>query len=440
MSRKGASIFIASLLVPSILVGCTKGGDATTNEANTKSPEVHFFNKPTTIRMYQSSANISDNEFRELIAEPVKKKFPNVTMEIVRPPIKREDLISAGEFPDLVYTNTVVIQEYLDLKLPLDLNPLIKKYGFDLTKYNTKPFDEMRAFGDKGQLYGIPFSVNFDVLFYNKDIFDKFGVAYPKDGMTWDETIALGKTLTRQDNGVKYEGIYPTLIKYFATQLSVPLVNPNTLKAELTSDGWKKVFDTYKAIMDVQGGTDPGASLGKFNQQRTLAMVAHYGARLGTFEELHKKGTPVNWDMATYPSMAGKPGVSQGADTHYMMVSSTSKQPDAAFQVLAYLASEEAQTNISRKGRVSALKDTKIKDSFGADLETIKGKNIPAVFKSTSAPLPTPTKYDYIVTKDAHLQKYANEYLKGTGDVNTVLRQLEDSVNKEIEAVKQSGK
>ncbi|CAG7654395.1 ABC transporter substrate-binding protein [Paenibacillus allorhizosphaerae] len=436
MVKNSLQLMMISVLAVSSLAGCTQEESATDpNADNMKTSQFKFPDEPLTLRMYQSSANISDDEFHDLIADPVKKKFPNVTMEIVRPAKKKEDLITAGEFPDLIYTNTTVIQEYVDLDLPLDLNPLIKKYNFDLGQFNQRPFDDIKAYSSKGQLFGVPFSVNFDVLYYNKDIFDKFGVSYPKDGMTWDEVIALGKKVTREENGIKYEGIYPTLIKYFSSQLSVPFVNPKTMRAELTTDGWKKVFETYKAIMDAQGGTDPGASLGKFNKNQTLAMMAHYGARVGELEQLLKEGKPVNWDMVSYPTFKELPGISQGLDTHYLMISTTGKQQEAAFQVLSFLTSGEAQMNVSRRGRVSALKDPKIREQFGADVQTLKGKNIQAVFKSTPAPLPVPTKYDGLV-KEPNLQKYANEFLKGTADVNTILKQLEETVNKDIEARK----
>lgn len=34
-------------------------------------------------------------------------------------------------------------------------------------------------------------------LYYNKDLFDKFGVSYPKDGMTWDEVLELNRQLDK---------------------------------------------------------------------------------------------------------------------------------------------------------------------------------------------------------------------------------------------------
>ena len=48
-----------------------------------------------------------------------------------------------------------------------------------------------------GVQYGFPLSLQINVLFYNKNIFDGFGVSYPQDAMTWDEFIETAKRVTR---------------------------------------------------------------------------------------------------------------------------------------------------------------------------------------------------------------------------------------------------
>jgi ABC-type glycerol-3-phosphate transport system substrate-binding protein len=59
--------------------------------------------------------------------------------------------------------------------LMTDITPLVKQTATDLNQVAS----------DDGWLVGIPFTQQFSALYYNKDIFDKFGVSYPKDGMTW---------------------------------------------------------------------------------------------------------------------------------------------------------------------------------------------------------------------------------------------------------------
>ncbi len=53
----------------------------------------------------------------------------------------------------------------------------------------------MELYSDKGVQYGMPKGMDVVVVAYNKKIFDKYGVAYPEEGWTWDEFVAKGAEL-----------------------------------------------------------------------------------------------------------------------------------------------------------------------------------------------------------------------------------------------------
>ena len=74
--------------------------------------------------------------------------------------------------------------------MPLD--DMVKESGIDMAPYQGS--DEGIRIGD--QLYGLPFRNDYYVLYYNKTLFDKAGVEYPKHDMTWDEYRELAKKMT----------------------------------------------------------------------------------------------------------------------------------------------------------------------------------------------------------------------------------------------------
>ena len=79
-------------------------------------------------------------------------------------------------------------------------------------------------------------------MYYNKDLFDRFGVPYPKDGMTWDEVYALAQKVTRTEGGVAYKGFaFQDFYLFTANQLSLSFVDGKTEKSVVNSDGWKKL-------------------------------------------------------------------------------------------------------------------------------------------------------------------------------------------------------
>lgn len=44
-------------------------------------------------------------------------------------------------------------------------------------------------------------SISTRALFYNKDLFDRYGVPYPTNAMTWDDVLALAKRFPTKGEG-----------------------------------------------------------------------------------------------------------------------------------------------------------------------------------------------------------------------------------------------
>ena len=59
-----------------------------------------------------------------------------------------------------------------------------------------------------GSNYTLPFRKDWYMLFYNKDLFDKAGVAYPSADMTWDEYEELAKQMTSGEGSSKVYGTH----------------------------------------------------------------------------------------------------------------------------------------------------------------------------------------------------------------------------------------
>ncbi|MDF2715158.1 MAG: extracellular solute-binding protein family 1 [Paenibacillus sp.] len=87
----------------------------------------------------------------------------------------------------------------------LDITELVRKHKLDLNRFEPASLQIMRQMNG-GKLNALPINLLYLVLVYNKDIFDKFGEPYPRDGMTWEEAVQIAKKLTRNDAGVQYMG------------------------------------------------------------------------------------------------------------------------------------------------------------------------------------------------------------------------------------------
>ncbi|MDF2714629.1 MAG: extracellular solute-binding protein family 1 [Paenibacillus sp.] len=421
MKHIGHSVLIVALITV-VLSGCGKGAGQVSPSGDENKPVVA---EPVTLTLYMPAAF----PIQEYIVSSVKKKYPHITLQpVLRGPGKLPgELVAAGSFPDLIYQSTPWYAELLDLNLLHDLNDLVKKNKLDLAKLDPLAIDAIKMWGAKGELYALPFYRNFGVLYYNKDLFDKFGVSYPKDGMTWEEAAELARKVTRTDGGTEYRGLDASGTYEGVSQMSANFVD-GAGKANLEAESFVAALNNLKTIYGI-----PGNKRGKNMQdfyKGTVAMSAFWNV-LGNFEDMYKKGTPMNWDMVSMPTYKQAPGRSYQVDSHNLSISTLSKHKEAAFQVIAYLTSKEVQAEIVKDGYVSALTDPELEKTFGSNMQALKGKNIQAIFKLKSAPLYKVTKYDPIAQE--FLEKALNEVITDGKDVNTALREANEKANQKIE-------
>jgi multiple sugar transport system substrate-binding protein len=212
----------------------------------------------------------------------------------------------------------------------------------------------------------------------------------------------------------------------------LPFVDPKTNKAVVSTDGWKRAFEIMKAVDDIPGNTTKAAPKDAFLKDRTLAMLAAAGARIGEIEEMYKAGGTMNWNIASYPSFAEAPGKGIGVDIHLLMASATGKHQKAALEVLNLLTSDQEQLDMNKGGRLSSLKDLKIRETFGSNLVSLKGVDLQSIFNYQAADIPTFSPYDGLVSKQ--LDAALKDVTSGKSDINTALRTAEDAANKAIAA------
>lgn len=429
--KYGLRMLGLSTVTAILVAGCGAAGNNSGNIQDAKKL-TDVSNGPVTIRIAMRSGYLEDDEFQKYVAEPVKRKYPHITVEKVLMEKGRflPDLLAAGEAPDMTVLYNMDMFELTDLQLDLPHIDL-KTYNIEPTRFIPEALDAVQKASGKKEPIGLPYSMHFSALYYNKDIFDNFGIAYPKDGMSWEEARELAKKVTRFENGTQYRGLEFNLITRQIEQLSIPYVDPITKKAIFNNDKTKRVFEMNKSIFDIPGN---GQAIWNndanklFVQTRTLAMLASNNI---LFHAGLDKVTDFNWDMVSYPTYPERPGVGLQVDAHIMSVTSTSKHKKEAFQVLATVVSEEVQLEIAKNGRISALNDPKIQKAFGENLTFVAGKNLQAAFKTK--PAETFVATEYINDAKTEVRAAFKEVTEKGKDINTALREAEEKTNSKIQ-------
>ncbi len=364
----------------------------------------------------------------------LKAKFPHISLDIINntPGQTYADLIASGKLPDIIYEanslsrNTIIANDF-----QYDLEELVKKHKFDLNQFEPNVLAQSRYSNSEGKLYGLPYSVNRYALVYNKDIFDKFSVPYPKDGMTWDEIYSLAQRVSRVEGADVYEGFsMNTPANYMLNnQLSLDALDAKEDKASVNTEQWKLLFENLKRFYELPNANIANTSF--LNGKLAMMVGAVSTGQLNTFAQRPE----INWDMVSIPTLKERPKTGLKPAGLSMFISQTSKHKDEAFQVVSYLVSEEFQTILARNGGGSTLASEKVRGQAGQDVPILKGKNTKALYYYPFAPS-SPARANHLTNVSVNFGNAFTKMIENKTDVNTVLRTLEEEVNKSIAEVK----
>lgn len=419
---------LASMLMVPLLPGCSGQPAGKPDQAAPEGKSIRT--DPVTLTVW---ASMSEEVFRKQVVEPVQLKYPHISLKMVSTENKMADLVASGNVPDIITDSISSIPKYQDLSLAEDLAPYIKAYNVDLSRMDPVVLDTVRQASGNGKLSGLPVSGNAVMLYYNKDIFDRFNAPYPKDGMTWDEIYELAKKVTRSEGGVTYRGFdFQDSFQFTANQLSLPVVDAGTKKAVVNNEKWKKLFENYARFYTIPGNEvndkTYGKGLDQFVKDKTLAMYAT-SSIFSRLPDAVKNG--LNFDVVTLPSFAEAPGTTTQVDGGLRIVSTTGANKDQAFLAVSAMLSEDAQRYVTRNGSLTVLKEKSIMEEFGKEIEVLKDRNRLSFIKSKpAAPSPSFTKYDSSAYSIVRAQ--FKKMVLTQADVNTILRETEDLVDKAI--------
>lgn len=106
--------------------------------------------------------------------------------------------IAAGTPPGVFLLDGIDIPAFVSRGVTLDLAPFVTRVGLDTAAFQP---GILHLFMSGGHLWAFPKDYTPMVIYYNKDMFDRAGVPYPKAGWTWRQFLADARRLTRDTNG-----------------------------------------------------------------------------------------------------------------------------------------------------------------------------------------------------------------------------------------------
>ncbi|WP_176706863.1 ABC transporter substrate-binding protein [Paenibacillus hemerocallicola] len=423
-----------------LLAGCSGGKAEQSPAAADPGGAAEKKNAEPVELVFHTNSGGAVEGFNKTFGDRISAKFPDYKISYVQSKqgSTLAELMAQGKQVDILYQTDAYYFELADsAKLQYDMTELVKKRGINLNAIEPQVLESLRQSGG-GKLYALPISNLTQVMYYNKGIFDKFGVPYPKDGMTWDETLELAKKLDREEQGQQYFGFAASPAHILGNnQLSIPYVDVQTEKPTFLNDGWRRLIDTY-IVRPAQGQGYQKYIAEKKRLPYRLEFTDTPQIAMFVFNSNFPFSIPnidaIDWDLVSLPTFADKPKIGSQSMPVVFGITSTSKQKDAAMEVIQFLVSEETQISESKKGIMPVSTTDAARKAFAQDTP-FKNKNWNALYYNQIAPgVP---KSNYQLTVEKSFTSFVQQIVEGKKDVNTALREAQEQAEKIIADAKQ---
>ncbi|MBO4901827.1 MAG: sugar ABC transporter substrate-binding protein [Lachnospiraceae bacterium] len=259
---------------------------------------------------------------------------------------------TGGELPDVFWMHSNVAQKYMENDQLMDLTDKIA--GSDTIDLNNYYEGIVKLYQSDGKQYAVPKDIDTIALWYNKTIFDEMGVAYPDDTWTWDDFAAAAAKLTNDDHwgyaiapGNNQEGYYNTIYSMGGYVISDDkktsgMDDPNSIKA------MKLFTDMIAAGSCPDLATVSETAPNELLCAGKVAMSINGSWMLAGYRD--NEYAAANCDVAVLPftnSPDDRVSIYNGLG---WAAAANTKNPDAAWSLIEYLGSKEAQLKQAELG------------------------------------------------------------------------------------------
>ncbi len=369
------------------------------------------------VLQFASWGSKSEIELVKPMLSEYEKQNPEIKIDFMHIPqnyFQKIHLLFASNLaPDIVFLNNLYLPIYADAGV-LE----------DLSSFDTKPFYQkaLDSLSYKGKLYAIPRDVSNLVIYYNKDIFDKYNVAYPYKKWTMQDFLITCKKLTKDTNSDGNTDIWGVSFEEEPILFYLPYlmsegggILSDDLKTQIIDSSKSKKGLNFYADLRNKYNVAPkksesaSATMAQLFLQGRLAMQLSGRWLVPKYREEAK----FDWDVINFPN--GTYGSIVPMDASGWALSKSSKHKKEALKLIEFLSSYQNLQKLTKSGLIVPARNDVAKGEFSP--QNIRGKNSPfkkprheevfiEVIKTSK---PTPVSANYREIQDEIKKK--NDYL-----------------------------
>ncbi|MGQ9840206.1 MAG: ABC transporter substrate-binding protein [Anaerolineae bacterium] len=369
MFRRTWTVFSVLMIVMLVLSACASIPQ-TPAQPPAETPKV----QPTVTLRWAFWGSPEEAASHKLVADAFMKIHPEIKIETWNEPwdnyfTKIQALWASGDpnaVPDIAFlwpTPKYAAEGVLE-----NLDPYIQKSGYNLNDYWGGLLESAKY---KGSVYGLPRDIEVNILYYNKDLFDKAGVKYPDESWTWDDLLAAAEKLTVKDasgkvtryalamEGGKYSKWVNqnggAILDDYVNPSKCMLAEPKSIEAiQFFADMMNKGYAMRDADLSQAGGDAAVFVSGQ------AAMIIQNTSRVSAFN-----AAKMNYDVAVVPIPKGGKRWNPAGGAAWVM-SAKSANKEAAWTFLQWLQSTDGgQKLYTERGEIfPALQSTANSPAF----------------------------------------------------------------------------
>ncbi|WP_105382722.1 ABC transporter substrate-binding protein [Neorhizobium alkalisoli] len=226
-----------------------------------------------------------------------------------------------------------------------------------------------------GKIYALPFRSDFWVVYYNKDIFDKAGVTYPTNDMTWAQ---FDQIATKLAGGMGVNKTYGALLHTWRSTVQLPGILDG--KHTLVDGEYAFLKPWYERALALQkeGAIPSYASLKTSNTHYsalffngTIGMLPMGTWFIGTQIAKVKSGESKskNWGIVKFPHPDGVAAGTTAAQIAGLAVNANSDHKQAALDFIKFASGPDGAKIVADTGTIPAQRT----DDVGAKIAALSG-------------------------------------------------------------------
>jgi multiple sugar transport system substrate-binding protein len=342
--KKSFSMFLAMVIVISMIAGCSSEKKQTSGDGEDKDK--------VTLRMIESITSPARTKLLKEMISKFEAENQNIKVELISPPLQSADekitqMLMAKENIDVLEVREQTVKNWSNNDFLEDLSPYTKEWEHWNSLTETIKHG---ATAVNNTPYYIPYGVYEKTLFYRKDWFEVAGIEVPE---TWDDLVDAAKQLTdpsKNRYGYSFRGGAgsPDYIEFMTwSYLGDKIVQKD---AYFTQDG-KTMFETEEAkqvldtFVELYKEASPPDSISWSYPEMVQGFTSGMTAMLiqdpeviVTAEENMEEGT---WDTAPLPKGTPSGVAQQPAGTAGWGIGAFSDHKEEAWKLVSFLSSPE---------------------------------------------------------------------------------------------------